>query len=132
MEDKEMAENLWELANLVAGFSVAQSLATLFAVVRGDLNKMFDDRRSHCLSLIGIASSTALYALSVVYCGYEGERLDGGHLDIWLISTVGRLFVIFLFSGIFGAVVWRHWQLLRRTRTPGSHRDIGRKNKFSG
>jgi hypothetical protein len=46
MDDKEMAKNLWELANFVAGFSVAQSLATLFAVVRGAL-KMFNDSRAH-------------------------------------------------------------------------------------
>src|ERR1700722_7974203 len=98
MEDKEMAGKLWDLANLLTAFSVVQSLTTMFAIVKGELDKWLVDPTAHYRALCGILLFTILYEIPVIYCGYKGRRLDPLHRSIWSTLTVGRSIAVLIFG----------------------------------
>ena len=52
MSDLNIAEKLWDLGNLVTGFGVVQSLATTYAVAKGEL-RGFEGTRLHLLAAAG-------------------------------------------------------------------------------
>jgi hypothetical protein len=120
MEDKEMAGRLWELANLLTAFSAAQSLATLFAVVRGDLDKWLVDWKAHKRSFWGTILFSILYEIAVIYCGYQGARLDCVHVELWWTFTAGRLFAVLLFGFVLGVVIWGHWEFVKANVSNGA------------
>ena len=105
-----MAEQLWDLANLITGFSVAQCLATLFAIVKGDLNQWLKKAGDYYWSGVGMAIFTALYCAALLYCGSRGAQLDLAHRTIWLECTAGRIAAVILFAAILGVVFRGHWQ----------------------
>jgi len=113
MEDTMMAEKLWDLANLITGFAVAQCLATLFAVVKGDLNRWLTMPKDYLRSGAGMATFTALYCVALWYCGSRGADLDCGHRGIWIMCTAGRMTAVIVFAAILGVVFWGHWQTFR-------------------
>ena len=90
MEPNTMAEKIWDLANLVTAFSLAQSLGTVFAVLKGDLDLWLVDTKSHRMAGYGIFVFVIIYTTVIIWCGYNGIMIDSNNSHIWCTSTIGR------------------------------------------
>jgi hypothetical protein len=100
MPANDMAENLWELANIISGFAVIQSIATAFALAKGDFRFSLRTKTEH---VIGIASASVFaifYAGTVAWCWYRATSIDTDSNDqsLWAIVTIGRIGAILLFT----------------------------------
>jgi len=54
MSKADLAAKLWEMANLVTGFAIAQIVILIFSIVKGDFDKAFNSKYSHQIILIVI------------------------------------------------------------------------------
>jgi len=111
VKDFSMPEKLWELANLVTAFAVVQSLATAFALVKGELN-VLRGWTAHCSMFAATSFFFVCYLIAIFWCGYVGASLDKSSEDMcaWWYATGGRAFSIFLFTAVVVVAVWGHWQ----------------------
>ncbi len=103
-----MAEKIWDLANLVTAFSVAQSLGTIFAVLKGDLVGWLVDKKAHMRALCGVVVFVILYTSVIIWCGLHGIVIDSENSDIWCTSTIGRGIAIIVFNVILVLVFIGH------------------------
>jgi hypothetical protein len=93
-----ISEKLWDLANVITGFAVLQTLAMLFAVIKGDMPVLMQATVRR-LAFVGTIIFTLLYIAAITWCGIEGYSLNAPHdYSVWLIVTCGRLFVVLIFS----------------------------------
>jgi hypothetical protein len=98
MKTEDILKELWSLANIVTGFSVAQSLA--FAVALGkDLAGL--QSQIMCvkvvLTIFCIVFGCA-YSFAVWRCHRLAMSVDNVHSNVWLQVTRGRIFCIWLFG----------------------------------
>jgi hypothetical protein len=105
--DRDYAKDFWNLANIIIGFAVVQSIT--FAIAIGpktsDLAVTISKQVTFVASLVGIA--TILYVLAVGYCQWVNWRLLGnnmspelaGYLKIWNIVRLVAVALIGL-SGL--------------------------------
>jgi hypothetical protein len=93
-----MAEKLWDLANVITGFAVVQSLATILALLGGTLK--ISEPVAYRYALWALGGFTALYVVAIGYCGVMGYKIDNNHLDIWTVTTVARVVVVLIFTGL--------------------------------
>jgi uncharacterized membrane protein (DUF485 family) len=108
------ADKLWDLANLVTGFAVAQSLAIIFSMARNDFK--MPNKKGHWLAFIGIVLFTTFYIIAIKVCGNEGQLLDKTHANLWQQVTRGRVFAVILFALVTVGVIYLHWNELRRQK----------------
>jgi len=95
----EMAEKLWDLANVITGFSVLQSLAMIFALGKGDFNDSLRSRSDHLLAFGTSLFFGVLYVLAIYWCGNSGKiSADKGDQSIWSFVTWGRCTTVVLFN----------------------------------
>ena len=97
MSDAAMAEKLWDLANLLTGFAVAQSIATTFGLAKREM-KAIAGASAHKWAAIGTIGFTVFYVIAIIACGIAGDRLDQGPDTIWLWVMLGRVFAVVLFA----------------------------------
>jgi hypothetical protein len=98
MSPDNMSEKLWDLANLITGFAVLQTLAMLFAVIKGDIPVLMQATVRR-LAFVGTIVFTLLYMGAITWCGIEGYSLNAPHdYSVWLIVTLGRIVVVLIFS----------------------------------
>ena len=94
-----MAEKLWDLANLIAGFGVLQAIATIFALTKGEL-KGLRGLAAHRYAAIGTVVFTLFYVIAIIWCGLLGAgfgqagQFDGVACDdtwpcLWCSSFYG-------------------------------------------
>jgi uncharacterized membrane protein (DUF485 family) len=110
------ADKLWDLANLVTGFAVAQSLAIIFSMARNDFK--MPNKKRHWLAFIGITLFTICYIVAIELCGNEGQLLDKTHANLWQQVTRGRVFAVILFALVTVGVIYLHWRDELRRRDP--------------
>jgi hypothetical protein len=105
----DMAEKLWDLANVITGFSVLQSLAMIFALGKGDLKDSLRSGKEHWVAFGISFVSGVLYVLAICWCGSTG-RAGAGVVDqsIWSLVTRGRCFTVVIFSLIMWGTLYRH------------------------
>jgi hypothetical protein len=107
METLNAVEKLWDLANLITGFAVVQSLAVTFGLVKRDL-KMLRGPKAHWSAAVGTLLFTVGYVAAVEYCGKKGRCLDVANADIWCWVTLGRTFSICVFALITVGTIYLH------------------------
>ena len=95
-----MIKELWSLANIIAGFSVAQSVA--FAIALGkDLGKLQSQKMlvKIVLTIFGIVFGT-VYSLAVFRCYDLAMSVDRTQETVWRQVTCGRVICIWLFTAV--------------------------------
>lgn len=107
MKPEDIVKELWSLANIITGFSIAQSLA--FAVALGkNLAELQDQILGVKIVLtIFILIFGAVYTFGVLRCHRLAMSGEKTFLQVWREVTYGRIFAIWLFSllPIFGLFV---------------------------
>jgi hypothetical protein len=107
MSDFNMPEQLWDLANLVTGFAIVQTLATTFTVLKGEL-KVLKGLTAHWLAVAGTIFFLLCYVAAIWWCGDVGSSLDAGHSHVWRVVTFGRIVGVILFTAVALVVIWGH------------------------
>lgn len=100
MESKELVKELWSLANIIAGFSVAQSVA--FAIALGNGLRDLQCQSPHTkitLTIVCIVFGAA-YSFAVFRCFHLAMSVDRGHETVWRQVTYGRVICIWLFTTV--------------------------------
>ncbi len=101
MKAEEISKELWSLANIVTGFSVAQYIAATLALGK-DLTDI--QHLAPFLKLI-IVVAAAIFSLSYCFavqrCGALALSVDATHSIIWRNVTRGRILCILLFTCLF-------------------------------
>jgi hypothetical protein len=97
MTNEEMIRELWSLANIIAGFSIAQSVGFAFALGK-DFISLQSERLSVKLTLAAICVLfAALYSLGVYWCYASAMALAETHTSLWCQVTIGRIACIWIF-----------------------------------
>jgi len=108
MKEFSMPEKLWELANIVTGFAILQTLATTVALVKGDLN-VLKGLNAHRYVFGGTIVFLVLYFAAIIWCGYVGSSLDKPEdLRVWNYVTVGRLCSVLIFTLVMWVALLGH------------------------
>lgn len=106
----DMPEKLWDLANLVTGFAVVQSLALTYALVKDEV-KAVRDSVSHWTAAIGTCIFNFFYMVAAAYCGSEGRKLDvKSDPRTWSLVTCGREIAIVSFALVTLGTIYVHWR----------------------
>jgi len=107
----DMPEKLWDLANLVTGFAVVQSLALIYGLVKDEF-KLLKSRAAHWSAVLGTVFFSTVYVLIVWYCGRSARSLsisvDERH--IWRRVNCGRVGTIVVFTIITVGTISIHWR----------------------
>ena len=109
MSDFNMPEKLWDVANIITGFGILQSIATLFAVTKGEL-KSLTGGAAHIIAACGALVFGAAYIFAIRWVGCAGASLDNAaNTHVWHMTTYGRVGGITLFTLVMIFAVWGHW-----------------------
>jgi hypothetical protein len=103
----EMADKLWDLANIVTGFSVAQSLATTFMLAKDEM-KLLHDETGYRLMCIGTGLFTLFYVVVIVLCGIAGAKPHDPDGRIWWFVTGGRGAAVIFFTLVLYGTIYGH------------------------
>jgi len=104
-----MADKLWDMANILTGFAVAQSLATIFALAKHELLAL-KGRAAHWMAFFTTLVFTVFYIAAIVWCGYRGSHLDSVQPEVWCQTTWGRVGAVVLFTSILLLTLLGHWR----------------------
>ena len=100
MKSDDISKELWSLANIITGFSVAQSIAVTIALGK-DLAGFQHQPVVVRLAVSGMAVVFAgVYCFAVRRCWVLARSVDSEHDVIWRQVTRGREFCIWLFTGV--------------------------------
>ena len=104
-----MAEKLWDLANVVTGFAVAQGIATTFVIAKGDLNNSLRGSGAHFVAIGATLVFSAFYIFAILRCRAKGSSLDSlDNSAIWFTITAGRVFAVVLFTLVTLGTMYGH------------------------
>src|SRR5262245_21054931 len=100
MKPEDMSKELWSLANLITGFSVAQSIAVAVALGKD----LMDLQQQHIpvrvtISVIAMIVATG-YSAAVYHCRILAGSFDTQHEEIWRQVTWWRVACIYLFTSV--------------------------------
>jgi hypothetical protein len=109
MDGLNMAEKLWDTANYVTGFAIAQVIYTTFSIATGDL-KALHGKSAHVTALIVTGLFTAGYLIAIVWCGMNGSKFDDRHLKVWRYVGWARVIGVVFFTFILIATIIGHWR----------------------
>jgi hypothetical protein len=101
MNPEDLSKELWSIANIITGFSVAQVLAVTFAL-SGNLAVLQSPNRRAvkiAVSIIALLMGLA-YCFAVHRCRMLALSLHAGHDEIWREINYGRMACILLFTAI--------------------------------
>jgi hypothetical protein len=119
MDGVNMAEKLWDLANLITGFAVVQILATTFAMAKDELRTSLKGRAAHWTAFTVAMVFTAFYVTAIMWCGLKGSSLDDQkHSPVWSCVTAARVVAVVLFTVVgLGTLYGHRMDELRRQST---------------
>ena len=105
MDSKDLAKKLWDMANLITGFAVAQSLVVSLAIINNQMGWICDPS-APVISIGALVVITLLYCWALVVCGRLGSKLgESEHRDIWCYLTGGRIAAVLLFNVVLLVVI---------------------------
>jgi hypothetical protein len=108
-EGINMAGKLWDIANLVTGFAIVQSLALTYSLANHTIK--MSDTPSHMFAFIGTLIFTTGYIVAIRICGSKGRRLDSEtNADAWRTVTTGRVITVCGFTLLTLATIFIHWR----------------------
>jgi hypothetical protein len=120
VESLKMAEKLWDLANLVTGFAVAQSLAFTYGMAKHDMK--MPGLAAHWMAAIGTIVFTVGYGVAVVLCYIKGRSLDAAaNAVVWKWVMFGRVLTVSMFAAVTLVTIYFHWRDEDRTRRLRNH-----------
>jgi hypothetical protein len=94
-----MSEKLWDLANLITGFAVAQSLAMIYAIARWDPKYALSTALARPIALVLTVLFNGVYVLFMWWCEQAGRPSNpAGSVHIWKVVTYGRIATIAAFA----------------------------------
>ena len=116
IEGIKVAEKLWDLANLVTGFAVAQSIATTFTMAKGELRGSLKGSVAHWVAFGSIVLFTSFYLCAIVWCYKAGSPPElapsssklAPSSSIWFTVTVGRVVAVLLFTLVTLGTLYGH------------------------
>ena len=86
-----LAKSLWELANLITGFSIAQTLAFAYKMADPTFAAMIDNRRAKTVIGAATALSFAAYLGVFVWLTHHLSALDAANAPIYREAVGGRI-----------------------------------------
>jgi uncharacterized membrane protein len=100
MKSDDLVKELWSLANIIAGFSIAQSLA--FAIALGKDLKELQNQELRVKIVIGAfcVAFGFIYSYGVWRCYEAAISVSDAYETIWREAMWGRIFAMFLMTGI--------------------------------
>lgn len=99
MDSAKIAAKLWDAANLVTAFAVAQNLAMVYSIAKGDWTLLLKGSAAHGLALAATIVFTVFYIVAIVWCGRRGSSLDApANASVWKIVTIARVLTVVLFT----------------------------------
>jgi hypothetical protein len=103
----DMENHLWNLANIVTGFAVAQSLAFLYALGQKEFSDAVDSPVATVIIVIATAIASVVYSTAVYLIGAQGASLADAEQEkkIWASVTWGRIVSILIFNGFVLLIV---------------------------
>ena len=108
-EEFKTMEKLWDLANLITGFAIAQNIATTFAMAKEDLDRALTGPLNHWFAFAGIVVFTALYIVAIIWCGEHGSPHDPPDtVALWKTVTCGRVGAVLLFALVTLGTLYGH------------------------
>ena len=106
MANEDIIKELWSLANIITGFSVAQSVGVSIALGK-DLAGLHHQRVpvKVFVSILAFLAAGA-YCFGVHTCFQLAQTVDTSHLNIWCQVTLGRQICILFFTAVFVVVLF--------------------------
>ena len=95
-----MEDRIWNLANLVTGFSVAQNLAFLYGMGRYLSFLQHESAKIKYPVAVTIMISVLLYLGAVWDLHILAQDIPGGDSRIWLHVSIGRSVAITIFGAL--------------------------------
>jgi len=115
----QVDEKLWEVANYVTGFAIAQVVATSFAIARKEW-PVLKGMLAHCLALAGTLTFTTFYITAIYWCDLVGSEHSSIPPEIWRRVTQGRTIAVLLFTVVLLVALVGHWRDDRLQRQVGN------------
>jgi uncharacterized membrane protein (DUF441 family) len=115
MPELNYAEKLWDMGNYITAFAVAQVIATSFAIGKTEL-KLLAGPLAHWLAFAATVVFTALYVISISWCGDEGMNLDKVQPYIWHRITQCRIITVLIFTVVLIGALLGHWRSEKERR----------------
>ena len=120
MADTNFVEKVWDLANVITGFSVAQNLAVVYGMGKGDFRNSMRSGGEHLAAAAGTIAFSVAYILAICWCGrtmapalcFDLSPTAPGQLTdctIWHEATCGRIWTVILFTLVMLATVSSHY-----------------------
>ena len=94
--DLNLADKMWDLANLVTGFAIAQSLGTTFALAKFEL-KALTGSVAHWVAFVFTLILTGFYIKAIFLCANMATEHSAFGSQIWQVTYV-REGAIILFT----------------------------------
>jgi UDP-N-acetylmuramyl pentapeptide phosphotransferase/UDP-N-acetylglucosamine-1-phosphate transferase len=102
-------EKLWDIANYVTGFAIAQVLATSFAIAKRDWPAL-KGAAAHCLAMGGSSIFTTFYLTVIIWCCNKGSTNSSITQELWQRITQGRILAVLLFTFVLIVALIGHWR----------------------
>jgi len=101
MKSEDMSKEMWSLANIITGFSVAQPLAV--AIAMGNELKKFQHMPTDKKTIIVVIAVVfaAIYCFAVHRCRVLAKTVEKERDPVWREVNIGRMICIGLFTGVF-------------------------------
>ena len=107
-EMSDMANHLWNLADIITGFAVAQSIAFLYALAQKEFSEAVDNPEASMIIVMATVSASVVYCSAVYLIGTGGSSLTNveHEKNIWASITWGRIAGIMIFNGFVLSIVF--------------------------
>lgn len=109
MDSKTLSEKLWDLANIITGFSILQAIAISIAIGKIEIKQLQGSAAGWSTFFLTLICSTA-YVVGVWACHRMAVSLDSSQKHIWLTVTWGRTAAIALFTLIVFVALLGNWK----------------------
>lgn len=103
---------LWDLANVVTGFAIVQSIATIFALAKGDLRRSMKTRGDHVAAFVFTLCFTTGYIYAIAKLKSLAVPFMKGGFDgaLWTTVTWWRITAVVAFTLITLLTIVGHWK----------------------
>lgn len=110
---KEISLKLWDISNLIAGFSAAQTMAFLFFAIQG--NGLTATLQQKCIQhyvAFGTFLGSIFYCLAIYLCYLGSESLlktcsSWSEIrSVYIKATIGKISVVIFFEAITLFVIY--------------------------